>query len=204
METQDKILKTSLDLFFKYGIKRVTMDDIARELGMSKKTIYQFYKEKDDLVSQLCKIELDKQVKEFSTLQEEAIDPLHEILLISEKIRVMLQPITPVFFLDLQKFYPKAYEQFRSFREFCTSTLIVKNIKVGVEMGLYRKDINIPFTAEYRMAQIDMLMFGNYFTFDSITFSRAHELVLDMFVYSICSVKGHKVINNYKKIKDEE
>lgn len=204
METQDKILKTSLDLFFKYGIKRVTMDDIARELGMSKKTIYQFYKEKDDLVSQLCKIELDKQVKEFSTLQEEAIDPLHEILLISEKIRVMLQPITPVFFLDLQKFYPKAYEQFRSFREFCTSTLIVKNIKVGVEMGLYRKDINIPFTAEYRMAQIDMLMFGNYFTFDSITFSRAHELVLDMFVYSICSVKGHKLINNYKKIKDEE
>jgi hypothetical protein len=171
---------------------------------MSKKTIYQFYKEKDDLVSQLCKIELDKQVKEFSTLQEEAIDPLHEILLISEKIRVMLQPITPVFFLDLQKFYPKAYEQFRSFREFCTSTLIVKNIKVGVEMGLYRKDINIPFTAEYRMAQIDMLMFGNYFTFDSITFSRAHELVLDMFVYSICSVKGHKLINNYKKIKDEE
>ncbi len=204
METQDKILKTSLELFFKYGIKRVTMDDIARELGMSKKTIYQFYKEKDDLVSQLCKIELDKQLKEFSTLQHEAIDPLHEILLISEKIRVMLQPITPVFFLDLQKFYPKAYEQFRLFREYCTGKLIVKNIKVGVEMGLYRKDINIPFTAEYRMAQIDMLMFGNYFNYDSISFSKAHELILDMFVYSICSVKGHKLINNYKKIKDEE
>lgn len=204
METQDKILKTSLELFFKYGIKRVTMDDIARELGMSKKTIYQFYKEKDDLVSQLCKIELDKQLKEFSTLQDEAIDPLHEILLISEKIRVMLQPITPVFFLDLQKFYPKAYDQFRLFREYCTNKLIVKNIKVGVEMGLYRKDINIPFAAEYRMAQIDMLMFGNYFSFDSISFSKAHELILDMFVYSICSVKGHKLINNYKKIKDEE
>lgn len=204
METQDKILKTSLELFFKFGIKRVTMDDIARELGMSKKTIYQFYKEKDDLVSQLCKIELDKQLKEFGTLQDEAIDPLHEILLISEKLRVMLQPITPVFFLDLQKFYPKAYEQFRSFREYCTSKLIVKNIKVGVEMGLYRKDINIPFAAEYRMAQIDMLMFGNYFSFENVSFSKAHELILDMFVYSICSVKGHKLINNYKKIKDEE
>ena len=46
MEPQEKILKSSLELFFKYGIKRVTMDDIAKELGMSKKTIYQFYKEK--------------------------------------------------------------------------------------------------------------------------------------------------------------
>lgn len=204
METQDKILKVSLDLFFKFGIKRVTMDDIARELGMSKKTIYQFYKEKDDLVNQLCRIELQKQQDEFSALQDVATDPLHEIILISEKIRSMLQPITPAFFLDLQKFYPTAYEQFRSFRDYCTSKLIVKNIKVGVEMGLYRKDINIPFAAEYRMAQIDMLMFGNYFSYDTISFSKTHELILDMFVYSICSVKGHKLINNYKKIKDDE
>jgi AcrR family transcriptional regulator len=58
MEPQEKILKTSLELFFKYGIKRVTMDDIAKELGMSKKTIYQFYKEKDDLVNQMCEVEL--------------------------------------------------------------------------------------------------------------------------------------------------
>lgn len=204
METQDKILKVSLELFFKFGIRRVTMDDIAKELGMSKKTIYQFYKEKDDLVSQLCKIELDKQIREFSSLQQESADPLHEILLISEKIRSMLQPINPIFFLDLQKFYPTAYEQFRSFRTYCASNLIVKNIKVGVEMGLYRKDIDIPFTAEYRMAQIDMLMFGNYFSYDAVSFSKAHELILDMFVYSICSLKGHKLINNYKKIKDDE
>lgn len=204
MEPQDKILKISLELFFKYGIKRVTMDDIAKELGMSKKTIYQFYKEKDDLVSQLCQIELKKQLDEFSALQHEANDPLHEIILISDKIRNMLQPINPMFFLDLQKFYPSAYEQFRSFREYCSGKLILKNIKVGVESGLYRKDIDIAFTAEYRMAQIDMLMFGNYFSYDHISFTKTHELILDMFVYSICSIKGHKLINNYKKIKDEE
>ena len=50
-------------MFFRYGIKHVTMDDIARELGMSKKTIYQFYKEKDDLVNQLCEIEMLGQEK---------------------------------------------------------------------------------------------------------------------------------------------
>ena len=60
MEPQDKILKTSLELFYKFGIKRVTMDDIAKELGMSKKTIYHHFKEKDDLVNTLCDMEMIK------------------------------------------------------------------------------------------------------------------------------------------------
>ena len=180
------------------------MDEIAKELGMSKKTIYQFYKEKDDLVSQLCKVELEKQEKEFAELQHMATDSIHEIVLISDKIRVMLQPINPVFFLDLQKFYPTAFMQFQKFKDYCASVLILRNLKKGLEDGMYRKDINVEFTAQYRMAQIDMLMFGNYFTYDKISFIKAHELVLDMFVYSICTIKGHKLINNYKKIKEEE
>src|SRR3954466_10033142 len=99
MEAQDKILKTSLELFFKYGIKHVTMDDIAKELGMSKKTIYQFYKEKDDLINQLCQIELKAQECQFDELNESAKDPIHEIILISEKMRSMMQNINPIFFM---------------------------------------------------------------------------------------------------------
>src|SRR4051812_3210910 len=109
MEPQEKILKTSLQLFFKFGIKHVTMDDIARELGMSKKTIYQFYKEKDDLVTQLCDIELGAQECSFDELNATAKDPIHEIMLISIKMREMIKNINPIFFLDLQKFYPAAY-----------------------------------------------------------------------------------------------
>ena len=71
-------------------------------------------------------------------------------------------------------------------------------------MGVYRADINAEFVARYRLAQIDMLMFGNYFSFDKISFTRAHELSLEMFVYGICTIKGHKLINNYKKIKEED
>ena len=83
MEAQEKILKTSLELFFKYGIKRVTMDDIAKELGMSKKTIYQIYKEKDDLVEQLCQLEMVKHECQFNEIASIAKDPIHEIMLIS-------------------------------------------------------------------------------------------------------------------------
>lgn len=204
MEPQEKILKTSLELFFKYGIKRVTMDDIAKELGMSKKTIYLYYKEKDDLVNQLCELEMLKHQKKFEDIYLQSKNPIHEIILISDAIREMTQNMNPIFFLDLQKFYPTAFSIFQAFKENCAFKDMVRNIKKGKEDGFYRPEIDEEFVARHRLAQIDMLMFGNYFSFDKISFTQSHELVLDMFVYGICTMKGHKLINSYKKIKEEE
>jgi len=204
METQEKILKAALHLFFKYGIKHVTMDDIARDLGMSKKTIYQFYKEKDDLVNQLCEVEIHAQEKLFDGLSKNAKDPIHEIMLISTTMREMMQGINPIFFLDLQKFYPIAFKRFQKFKEECAYKDIVSNIKKGIEMGVYRADLDVEFTARYRLTQLDLLMFGNYFTYEKVSFTMVSELLLEMFVYGICTVKGHKLINNYKKITEVE
>jgi TetR/AcrR family transcriptional regulator, cholesterol catabolism regulator len=204
MEIQDKILKKSLELFFKYGIKRVTMDEIAKELGVSKKTIYQFYKEKDDLVLQMVNVEMRKHEIEFDEIVKKAQDPIHEIMLISQMMSEMMQNINPIFFLDLQKNYPEAFTQFQKFKEECAFKDILRNVKKGKEIGVYRADINEEFTARHRLAQIDMLMFGNYFSFETISFTKSNELLLDVFVYGICTIKGHKLINKYKKIKEEE
>ena len=204
MEPQEKILKTSLELFFKYGIKRVTMDEIAKELGMSKKTIYQYYKEKDDLVDALCSGELQRNQSLCNDIAHKAKDPIHEVALISENMTEMFKHINPVFFLDLQKFHPIAFERFRKFKEEFAYKNILANLKKGKETGIYRADINDEFVSRYRLAQIDMLMFGNYYSFERISFTKSHEMLLDMFVYGICTVKGHKLINNYKKIKEEE
>lgn len=204
MNPQEKILKTSLELFFKYGIKRVTMDDIAKELGMSKKTIYQIYKEKDDLVEQLCQLEMVKHECQFNEIASIAKDPIHEIILISLRMSEMMQHINPVFFLDLQKFHPNAFLLFQKFKENCAFKDILRNVKEGKKSGIYRADVNEEFAARHRLAQIDMLMFGNYFSFEKISFTKSHELLLDIFVYGICTVKGHKLINNYKKIKEDE
>ncbi|PBQ32713.1 TetR family transcriptional regulator [Sphingobacteriaceae bacterium] len=204
MEPQEKILKTSLGLFFKYGIKHITMDDIAKELGMSKKTIYQFYKEKDDLVNQLCNNELNTQEAHFEDMNKSAKDPIHEIMLISDKMRNMMQNINPMFFLDLQKFYPTAYQRFISFRENCAYKLVILNIKKGIETGVYRPDLDPELISRLRMAQIDMLMFGNYFSYEKTSFAKTHTVVLDIFIYGICTIKGHKLFNNYKKINEEE
>jgi len=204
MEPQDKILKTALSLFFKYGIKHVTMDDIAKELGMSKKTIYQFYKEKDDLVNQLCAVELRKKEEEFCSLQNASTDAIHEIILISDHMRQMLESINPVFFKDLQKFHPSAFGLYLEFRSQCGVLNVQKNIVKGKESGVYRSDLDEEFAANLRLAQIDMLIFGNYFSFEKVSFAQTHELLLEMFVYGICTLKGHKLYNQYQKIKEIE
>ena len=204
MEPQEKILKTSLELFFKYGIKRVTMDDIAKKLGMSKKTIYQFYKEKDDLVNQLCEVEMQKHEEVFRTIEKQSQDPIHEIVLISNTMSEMMQNINPIFFLDLQKFHNRAFLIFQKFKEECAYKDLLRNIKAGKELGVYRMDVDEEFAAKYRLAQIDMLMFGNFFSFEKISFTQTHQLLLDSFVYGICTLKGHKLINEYKKINEQE
>ena len=204
MEVQEKISKCALSQFFKYGIKHITMDDIARELGMSKKTIYQFFKEKDDLVKHLCNCELKTQREELDEISHAAKDPIHELMLISNKMNVIMQHINPVFFMDLQKFHPEGFAQYQKFKNERVMHGVMQNIKRGIEMGVYRADIDPVFVAKYRMAQIDMMMFGNYFTYEKISFHKTHEILMDLFVYGICTVKGHKLINNYKKIKEEE
>lgn len=203
MEAQEKILKTSIALFFKFGIKHVTMDDIAKELGMSKKTIYQFYKEKDELVNQLCEIEMQEKELQFNSFSKEAKDPIHEIILISENMRLMMQNINPIFFLDMQKFYPTAFKRFQFFKENCAYQNVLDNIKKGIELGIYREEIDPEFAARYRLAQIDMLMFGNSFSYEKMSFIKTHELVMEMFVYGLCTSKGHKLLNHYKSLSTE-
>jgi TetR/AcrR family transcriptional regulator, cholesterol catabolism regulator len=151
----------------------------------------------------LCEVEMLAQEKMFHDIHIMAKDPIHEMMLISEKMREMMQNINPLFFLDLQKFYPIAYQRFQKFKEDCAYKDILDNIIKGKELGIYRNDIDAEFVARYRLAQIDLIMFGSHFNFNKISLTKANELLLEMFVYGICNVKGHRLLNNYKKIKDE-
>jgi len=115
-----------------------------------------------------------------------------------------MKNINPIFFLDLQKFYPAAFTLFQSFKEECAYRNILSNITKGVNSGIYRSDLDPEFVSRLRLAQIDMLMFGNYFSFEKISFAKTNDLMLEIFIYGICTLKGHKLFNNYKKIKEEE
>ena len=204
MDVKEKILETSLMLFFKYGIKGVTMDDIAKEMGISKKTIYRFYKEKDEIVNQLSQTELKKNQLMLEEIRKQAKDPIHEIILLSQYLQKMFAEINPVFFHDLHKQFSKALNDFNKFKRECMLINLIQNIKEGVRLGLYRSDLDIDFVAQYRVVQMDMFMTKEGVEFENISVAKAHQLIMDIFMHGISTVKGHKLINKYKNKQEEE
>ena len=116
METKDRIVLGARELFFKYGIKSITMDDIAKHLGISKKTIYQFFDDKDQIVLSLMNQTLIINQSNFDAISKSAKDPIHEIVLTAEHMRNIFTEINPIVFSDMKKYYPEAWIQFIQFK----------------------------------------------------------------------------------------
>lgn len=204
MEVKEKILETSLMLFYKFGIKGVTMDDIAREMGISKKTIYRYYKEKDDIVNALCEEQMQQNRCDFDKIAKQAKDPIHETILIYTRMQKIFEHINPVFFYDLHKSYSEALKKFNDFKRQYILGNIRRNITEGIEKGLFRKDLDIDFVSNYRLAQLDMLMKGESFNIENNSYGKVHGMVMDIFMHGISTVKGHKLINKYKNKTEDE
>jgi AcrR family transcriptional regulator len=203
MEVKDKILETALHLFFRFGIKAITMDDIAKEMGISKKTIYRFFNEKDDIINALMEENIKKNQQMLEEIAQQANDPIHEMILMSQYMEKRYAEINPVFFHDLLKQHSKAGEQLGKFKKECVFKNLKLNIAEGIKQGLYRSDLDINFAAQYRVIQIDAMMNKNI-EFDSTHFGKINSLITEIFMHGISTVKGHKLINKYKNKNEEE
>lgn len=204
METKDRILLGAQELFFKYGIKSVTMDDIAKHLAISKKTIYQFFEDKNEVVVMLMKLELKKNEQEFGDLQKKSSNVIEEIFHIMDHVTVMFTKTNPNVFYDLQKYHPAAWKMFKDFKEKCMTEMVERSIQKGIADGLVREDINPKLLAKFRIEQIEMGMNPEIFPPDQFRVVDVQVGLLDHFLHGICTLKGHKLVNKYKELLEEE
>ncbi len=204
LETSDRILKESEQLFFRYGVKSITMDEIAMHLGISKKTIYQFFKDKKELVLKVVESRLFQQEKEMTDITDKAADPIHEVILISEWLKEFFQNLNPYLMMEIQKYYPKAYGAFLEHKQKCMLNNIYDNIKKGVEVGLYRASIDLDTIARLRMFCVEASFNPENFPLAKKNINEVQLQLIEHFLYGICTLKGHKLINKYRQIKEEE
>ncbi len=153
---KDKILSESEKLLWKYGVRTITMDDIARRLGISKKTIYQHFSDKEDIVYQVFNYHITNEMCEVDKLMEVAENPVEEMLLVSDMMRHHADAVNPSLLVDVQRYYPKAWAAFLEHKE----NRIIKDIKAslqrGVDQGLYRTDIDVETMARLRVELIQL------------------------------------------------
>ncbi|MFM6953693.1 MAG: TetR/AcrR family transcriptional regulator [Sphingobacteriaceae bacterium] len=199
LDNRSHILAQVDVLFSQYGIKSITMDDIAKHLGMSKKTIYLYFKDKNDLVLELMRTKIDAQCCVINDCRAKASNAIHELFFGIANLEAMLSKTNPTMFYDLQKFYPQAWAYFKDFRERILLEKVRENLSWGVQEGYFRSEMDLEVLSRMRVEQIEFSF--NQFVFPVQQFSVLHvakELTLH-FIYGICTPKGYELTKQYEQ-----
>jgi AcrR family transcriptional regulator len=204
METKDRILHAAFELFFRYGIKSVTMDDIAKHLSMSKKTIYQFFRDKDEVVHTLMEQAIAKDQTDFHQISKGSANVVEEVFGIMKKMHEIFGNINPNIFYDLRKYHPKTWEVFHKFRTEFIYNMVIEALEKGKKDGLVRTDVNSRIIAKLRVEEVDMGFNPILFPPDKFRILDVHLALTEHFLYGVCTLKGHKLINKNKQIVEEE
>src|ERR1700761_6451629 len=135
----------------RYGIKSITMDEIATSLGISKNTIYQFFTDKDDLVFAVIGLETTKNEAECAQFRDDAADAVHEIFLAVEDLDEMLRSTNPLIVYDLEKYHPRAYQKLKDFKYQFLYQATMENLQRGIDEGIYRSNLSKDIAAKSRI-----------------------------------------------------
>ncbi|SDL98387.1 DNA-binding transcriptional regulator, AcrR family [Catalinimonas alkaloidigena] len=195
---RERIRKGAEDLYLRYGLRSVTMDDVAKDLSVSKKTIYQFFRDKHELVQ--C-VMLEHQCRTEDVLQgisQEAHDAIEEFILISIMLQKMFANMNPVVLYDLQKYHPDAWHVFLEHRDSCIEKTILHNLQWGQRDGLYRDDAHPAILARMRIEQAMLAFDSSAFPHDTYSLVEVQTQFLLHFIHGVVSPRGYELLQTYK------
>ena len=201
-EELKNILLKVRELYMKYGIKSITMDDVARELGISKKTLYQYVTDKDDLVGKFVDNEISMRQEEICKcfrIGYNAIEELFEISIFMNKLMRNQNSATEY---DLKKYYPVHFEKTIKARREGIFNYILVNLKKGINEGLYRKEMNKEVIAKLYLWRSENTHFDELFTIEEFTSIKLFVELINYHVRGIATEKGIMILE--KKIIELE
>ncbi len=199
IDNKERIKIQATDLFMKYGVRSVSMDDIANSLGMSKKTIYQFYADKDELVDAVVLHEIQHNENCCELDRQGSENAVHELFMAMDMVVEMFHSMNPSLLYDLQKYHPKAFQKFHTHKNDYLFNVIRENLVRGIREDLFRDDINIDIIARFRV-ELMMLPFNPEFQ-SKVKHNLAEieeELILH-YLFGLVNMKGYKMILAYKQ-----
>jgi TetR/AcrR family transcriptional regulator, cholesterol catabolism regulator len=196
---KDRIITEAFNLFWRYGIKSVTMDDIARELGISKRTIYQHFPDKNAIVTMVISRELNSQTCQFDEIEETNSNPVDQMIQLSAHMRLMLSSMNPSLMFDLRKYHPEAWKLFTDYKKQYVIQSVRDNLVLGIELGLYRDDIDIEVLSRLRIEQIEMAFDPALFPFGEFEMIHVQLQFINHFLRGILTPKGFTYYNTLEK-----
>jgi AcrR family transcriptional regulator len=204
MEIKERILNHSTTLFLRDGIKSVSMDDIAASMAMSKKTLYKWFENKDQIVLAVMSKHLSKAQGECTTVAAGAANAVEEMLTISRWADEQFSDIHPSIFNDLKKYHPAAWDLFGEHKNTFILDQITKILRRGMAEGLFRPDLDVEVLARLSLAQIELAFDPVLYPTSQFSPVRVNRVFDEHFLLGVASLKGHKLINAYRHVTEEE
>jgi TetR/AcrR family transcriptional regulator, cholesterol catabolism regulator len=198
-DIQINIIQAALKLFMQFGFKSVTVDDIAKNLGISKKTLYQSFEDKEEIILEGLKFHLLEMEKKFVAVTKSDKNAIDQTIACMQIVETEMGAMNPVCPIDLQRYYNKAHLFLIDFSSKVMIKTLEKNIKTGIDEGYFRADLDIKFCAQFRLETELMLMHHPVYSSDKRKAIHYHREMLVQFVYGIVTLKGHKLLE--KKLK---
>ena len=202
MEVKDRILVEAGILFGKYGIKTMTMDALAEEMGISKRTIYERFKDKDTLLLEVIKYYKQKTAEEAHKLIEQSDNAIEALFRIMKMTVGQMARMSPAFFHDFRKYHQKVFKAIAEPGEIRDFSMTGKLLKTGMEQGVFREDINLEIVNHTLHTLFDL--FGHDSELVDAGFHRKDmfEHIIIPFFRGISTEKGQKLLADCKSILD--
>lgn len=197
-EVKNRIISGAEELFMKYGVRSVSMDDIARHLSVSKKTLYHYFADKDEIVTLVAEHHMDRDQRRYDVLRSSAKNAIDELMKISTCLKQDFQKMNPSLLYDLQKFHPKAWGRWIEHKQGYIRESIVRNLRQGIAEGNFRTDINVEVMATARLELVQLTFDEHVFPSDKFNLAEVNIQIFDHFVLGLLTDKGRKIYEKYK------
>lgn len=200
--TRTRILEIATEQFSRYGVRAVTMEDIARQGGISKKTIYLEFADKKDLVKEAFEALLDEDRKKLNYILETEDGVIEHLVKTSKMVRERLQNINPIVILEVQRYFPEAWRMFEDFKVQVIMEDLVNVIEKGKKLGYFRPEIDSHILAKVRVSQITSAFDPDNFGRPEFNMVEEQMVLLDHFLHGIFTEKGRTAYTAQQAIEE--
>lgn len=199
MEQYDKILAKSRELFFQIGIKSITMDEISRQLGISKKTLYKYVDNKSDLVFKTMQQHIREEQEFIDKLQEVKLNAIDIIVEIIKHVVKTMNNLPMSAMYDMQKYYPESWALFTDFKNCSIINTMEEILNKGKEEGLFRTEMKACLISKFYMIFLEGMMNPmNFKTEKNYTFKEIYLEYIIYHLHGIVSDEGHEYLKTIK------
>jgi AcrR family transcriptional regulator len=193
---RDKIIEKSNELFLNFGFKSVTMDEIANSLGVSKKTIYKYFKNKTELVDAVTNYVFDTVCTGIDGILELKMNPIDELFSIKQLVMEHLKDEKSSPQYQLQKYYPKIYMSLKLKQFEVMQDCVIENLKYGIELGIYRNNIDVEFISRIYFSGLMGIKDKDMFPLKNYSMKTLMNYYYEYHLRGICTEKGKQQLEN--------